>query len=78
MCYSVLENIVGRRYASLDLLKNDIEVFTEKNVTHIVESDSDKFEEMDFMIDYEIEGSDKVYTLFYLKDNGGSYYITEV
>ena len=78
MRYSILENIVGRRYCSLDLLKNDIEVLIEKKVTHIEESDSDRFEEMDFMIDYEIEDSDKIYTLFYLKDNGGAYYITEV
>lgn len=77
MTYSILENLVGRRYASLDLLKNDIEILIEKNVTNIEESNSDRFEEMDFMIDYEIEGSDKVYTLFYLKDNCGSYYITE-
>ena len=78
MSYSILENLVGRRYNSLDLLKNDIEILIEKTVTNIEESDSDRFEEMDFMIDYEIKGSDKVYTLFYLKDNGGAYYITEV
>ena len=61
----------------LKLLKNDIEALTGRNVNTIIESKSDRFDEMDFMIDYEFEDFD-VHTLFYLKDNAGKYYITEV
>lgn len=72
-----LNAIVGRRYESLDLLKNDIEVLTGRDVNVIMESESDRLEEMDFMIDYEFEPFD-IHTLYYLKDNAGRYYITEV
>lgn len=72
-----LQKIVGRRYESLDLLKNDIEVLTGRDVNVIMESESDRLEEMDFMIDYEFEPFD-IHTLYYLKDNAGRYYITEV
>ena len=73
----MLEKLVGRRYKTLDLLKNDIEILTGKTVNTIIESKSDRLEELDFMIDFEFEEFD-VHTLFYLKDNGGNYYITEV
>ena len=73
----MLEKLVGRRYETLELLKNDIEVLTGKKVNAIIESESERFEEMDFMIDYEFEEFD-IHTLFYLKDNAGNYYITEV
>lgn len=72
-----LKKIVGRRYESLELLKNDIEVLTGRDVNVIIESESDRLEEMDFMIDYEFEPFD-IHTLYYLKDNAGRYYITEV
>lgn len=73
----MLGKLVGRRYANLELLKNDIEVLTGKRVNAIIESESEKFDEMDNMIDFEFEEFD-IHTLFYLKDNGGRYYITEV
>ena len=73
----MLEKLVGRRYETLELLKNDIEVLTGKKVNAIIESESERFEEMDFMIDYEFEEFD-IHTLFYLKDNANRYYITEV
>ena len=41
------------------------------------ESESERFEECDFMIDYEFEEFD-IHTLWYLKDNAVNYYITEV
>lgn len=73
----MLEQLVGRRYENLELLKNDIEILTGKNVNAIIESESDRFDEMDYMIDYEFEEFD-IHTLFYLKDNADRYYITEV
>lgn len=72
-----LEKLVGRRYSNLDLLKHDIELITSKTVTNITESESERFEELDFMIDYEFEEGN-IHTMFYLKDNGGNYYITEI
>lgn len=73
----MLEKLVGRRYENLELLKNDIEILSGKNVNAIIESESDRFEEMDYMIDFEFEEFD-IHTIFYLKDNAGRYYITEV
>lgn len=72
-----LEKLVGRRYATLELLKHDIELLTNKKVNAIVESESDRLEETDFMIDFEFKEFD-IHTLWYLKDNAGNYYITEV
>lgn len=73
----MLEKLVGRRYETLELLRNDIEILTGKKVNAIIESESDRFDEMDYMIDYEFEEFD-IHTLFYLKDNADRYYITEV
>lgn len=72
-----LEKLVGRRYATLELLKHDIELLTNKKVNAIIESESDRLEETDFMIDFEFKEFD-IHTLWYLKDNAGNYYITEV
>lgn len=73
----MLEKLVGRRYETLELLKHDIELLIGKKVNTIIESDSDRFEHQDFMIDYEFEEFD-IHTLFYLRDNENRYYITEV
>lgn len=73
-----IENLVGRRYSTLELLKHDIELMSNRKVVNIELSDSDRYDDMDFLIDYEYEDDDEVYTLFYLFDNANSYYITEV
>ena len=73
----MLEKLVGRRYETLELLKNDIEILSGRKVNTIIESESDRLEEMDFMIDYEFDLFD-IRTLYYLRDNAGRYYITEV
>lgn len=74
---NMLKKLIGRRYANLELLKNDIEILTGKTVNTIMESESDRLPEQDFMIDFEFEEFD-IDTIFYLKDNAGNYYITEV
>ena len=72
------ESIVGKRYKSLDLLKADIETCLKRTVETIIESESERPEEMDFMIDYCFEDDeDEIETIWYLKDNAGNYYITE-
>jgi hypothetical protein len=73
----MLEGLVGNRYATLEALKKDIEKITKRTVSVIIESETERPEGTDFMIDYEFEEFD-IHTLFYLKDNGGKYYITEV
>lgn len=72
-----MESLVGRRYESLDKLKMDIEKISGKKVNAIIESESERPEGTDLMIDYEFELFN-IHTLFYLKDMAGRYYITEV
>ena len=44
-----------------------------------MESESDRLEECDFMIDFCFEDNEwDIDTIYYLKDNAGQYYITEV
>ena len=69
--------LVGRRFKTLDELKEEIEKITQKKVNSIIESESDRLEGTDFMIDYEFDLFD-IHTMFYLKDNANNYYITEV
>lgn len=73
------KKIVGKRYETLELLKNDIEITLGRNIETIIESESERIEELDFMIDYcFVDDENEIETLYYLKDNGGMYYITEV
>lgn len=72
-----MERLVGRRFKTLDELKEEIEKLTQKKVNSIIESESDRLEDTDYMIDYEFELFD-IHTMFYLKDNANNYYITEV
>lgn len=72
-----MESLVGRRYEDLDILKADIENISGRKVNTIIESESDRPEGTDLMIDYEFEPFD-IHTMFYLKDMADRYYITEV
>ena len=71
-----MESLVGRRYEDLDILKADIENISGRKVNAIIESESDRLEGTDLMIDYEFEPFD-IHTMFYLKDMADRYYITE-
>ena len=57
--------------------KEDIEKISGKKVNAIIESESERPEVTDLMIDYEFEPFD-IHTIFYLKDMADRYYITEV
>lgn len=72
-----LEKLVGCRFSSLDEIKKKIELYTERKVKSIIESESDRPKDTDNMIDFEYEEWD-IHTIFYLRDNGNKYYITEV
>ena len=72
------ENIVGKRFSNLEDLENEMQNICGLLV-RCIESESEMLDDTDYMIDYEIEGIDEVYTLFYLKGRGETkYYITEV
>ena len=73
-----IEKMVGKRYASLNEIKKEIEKLTSVKVAEIIKSSSDSIKGTDFMLDFEFEDDGDVYTIFYLKDNAGNYYITEI
>lgn len=73
-----LEELVGCRFKDLQKLKERIEFLTGETVDAIAESQTENFEGCDFMIDFCCEENIDIYTIFYLKDNAGNYYITEV
>lgn len=72
-----MKTLVGMRFDSLEKLKEHIEKITNKSVRAIIESESERDEAMDYMIDFEFEVAN-IHTIFYLKDNANRYYITEV
>lgn len=72
-----MERLVGKRFENLDKLKNSIEEITHRKVGTIIESESDRIDGTDYMIDFEF-GRFDIHTIFYLKDNANRYYITEV
>ncbi len=71
------QNLIGNRYKNLEELKTDLEKLHNCKVVNIFESESERLEDSDFMIDYELENDNDVYTIFYLLDNANNYYITE-
>lgn len=73
----LLDKLVGRRFETLDDIKNEIEKYTNIKVNCIIESESERPDDTDYMIDIEFERFN-IYTIFYLLDNDGRYYITEV
>lgn len=73
-----IEKMVGKRYASLDEIKKEIEKLTGVKVAEVIKSSSERLKGTDFMLDFEFEDDSDVYTIFYLKDNAGNYYITEI
>lgn len=73
-----MDKLIGKRFKNLKDLKTDLEKLHNCKVVNIFESESERLEDSDFMIDYELENDTDVYTIFYLKDNANNYYITEV
>lgn len=73
-----LNNLVGKRFETLEDLKEVISLLSGKKCITCIESESETEKGTDNMIDFEFEDDDDVYTLFYLKDNANNYYITEV
>lgn len=73
-----LYDLVGKRFNTLDQLKVAIEKISNMKVDMIAESQTERPEDSDDMIDFCYLELQDVHTMFYLKDNAGRYYITEV
>lgn len=73
-----LYELVGKRFNTLDQLKMAIEKISNMKVDMIAESQTERPEDSDDMIDFCYLELQDIHTMFYLKDNAGRYYITEV
>lgn len=73
-----LYDLVGKRFNTLDQLKMAIEKISNMKVDMIAESQTERPEDSDDMIDFCYLDLQDIHTMFYLKDNAGRYYITEV
>lgn len=73
-----LYDLVGKRFNTLDQLKMAIEKISNMKVDMIAESQTERPEDSDDMIDFCYLELQDIHTVFYLKDNAGRYYITEV
>ncbi len=73
-----LYDLVGKRFNTLDQLKMAIEKISNMKVDMIAESQTERLEDSDDMIDFCYLELQDIHTMFYLKDNAGRYYITEV
>lgn len=73
-----LYDLVGKRFNTLDRLKMAIEKISNMKVDMIAESQTERPEDSDGMIDFCYLELQDIHTMFYLKDNAGRYYITEV
>lgn len=73
-----LYDLVGKRFNTLDQLKIAIEKISNMKVDMIAESQTERPEDSDDMIDFCYLELQDIHTMFYLKDNAGRYYITEV
>ena len=73
-----LWDLGGKRFKTLDQLKMAIEKISNMKVDMIAESQTERPEDSDDMIDFCYLELQDIHTIFYLKDNAGRYYITEV
>ena len=73
-----LYDLVGKRFNTLDQLKMAIEKISNMKVDMIAESQTERPEDSDDMIDFCYLELQDIHTMFYLKDNAGRSYITEV
>lgn len=73
-----LYDLVGKRFNTLDQLKVAIEKISNMKVDMIAKSQTERPEDSDDMIDFCYLELQDIHTMFYLKDNAGRYYITEV
>lgn len=76
-----MEDLVGRRFRSIDKLNEHIEIECGFNPRLEQESRNDEDAEYDYKLvtNCTIHGSDYCYLdIYFLRDNGGQLYITEV
>lgn len=71
-----MKSLVGKRFNSILAIKNYLENEHLMENVEIVRSENETDESLDFVLD--CESSCSVFTLFFLFDNKGMIYITEV
>lgn len=71
-----MKSLVGKRFNSILAIKNYLEDEHLMENVEIVRSENETDESLDFVLDCESDCS--VFTLFFLFDNKGMIYITEV
>ena len=71
-----MKSLVGKRFNSILAIKNYLENVYLMNNVEIVRSENETDESFDFVLDCESDCS--IFTLFFLFDNKGMIYITEV
>lgn len=67
-----LEKLIGSRFRYIGDIAESL-----KEKVNIIQSESERLDGLDFMLDGEYE-DETPFTLYYLKDNDGLFYITEV
>ncbi len=76
----MIQELVGKRFSSLKTIEEDLKLLG-ATMPRVHYSESIKFVEQDFMIDGTLDiysqNDEDYFTLFYLKDNAGNYFITE-
>lgn len=75
----VLEKLVGSRFKSVEQISDMIEKYTGYECV-VFESESDMiYGTTDYTLDYYFKDDEnEIFTIWYLKDRAGNYYITEV
>lgn len=71
-----IEELVGRRFKGIRDIEKALFARIGEDV-HIFKSEDEKTDEADFSLDGEVVDAQD-FTLYYLLDNSGKYYITEV
>lgn len=71
-----MKSLVGKRFNSILAIKNYLENVLNMEDVIIIKSESDTFNGLDFVLDG--ESNDEVFSIFYLVDNRGCMYVTEI
>ena len=71
-----MKSLVGKRFNSILAIKNYLENVLNMEGVSMIRSESDTLNGLDFVLDG--ESNDEVFSIFYLVDNRGCMYVTEI
>ena len=76
----MIQNLENSRFENLKQITDRLKEFGAEN-PHVFHSESERLEDQDFILDgtlkKESDEDFNYFTLYYIKDNAGNYYITE-